>query len=107
MRHASVMHAQAVADAFGLGRATSLSDPVARGELGEIRRLETHHGTFAVKQARDGKRAEGTGLGLPLSRKLVELHGGRLWVESVAGSGSTFRFTLPVGPTEPASGVPK
>jgi hypothetical protein len=44
------MHPQTVADAFGLGRATSLSDPVARGELGEIRRLETDQGTFAVKQ---------------------------------------------------------
>jgi Ser/Thr protein kinase RdoA (MazF antagonist) len=44
------MHAQTVADAFGLGRAISLSDPVARGELGEIRRLDTDHGTFAVKQ---------------------------------------------------------
>ena len=35
-------------------------------------------------------------LGLPLARKLVELHGGRLWVESEVGRGSTFRFTLPV-----------
>jgi hypothetical protein len=53
LRHAEAMHAQTVADAFGLGRATSLSDPVARGELGEIRRLETDHGAFAVKQRLD------------------------------------------------------
>jgi len=50
MRHPEAMQAQTVADAFGLGRATSLSDPVARGELAEIRRLETDHGTFAIKQ---------------------------------------------------------
>jgi signal transduction histidine kinase len=51
------------------------------------------------EQSGDGKKVEGTGLGLPLSRKLVELHGGRLWAESEFGHGSTFRFTLPVPAT--------
>ena len=37
----------------------------------------------------------GTGLGLPISRRIVEHFGGKLWVESVPGEGSTFRFTLP------------
>ncbi len=41
---------------------------------------------------------EGTGLGLTLSKRIVELHGGRLWMTSELGAGSTFGFAVPVGP---------
>src|SRR5690242_19708601 len=51
---------------------------------------------------RPAGQAEGTGLGLTLCKRILELHAGRIWLESEVGTGSTFGIALPAGPGEPA-----
>jgi signal transduction histidine kinase/CheY-like chemotaxis protein len=87
------------------------------GDEAHVRVRDTGIGIAADEQERifeafqRGGRAartstEGTGLGLTLSKRIVDLHGGRLWMESEPGVGSTFSFAIPLLPAVAASGEP-
>ncbi len=71
---------------------------------------EEHENIFEAFRQVDGslsREAEGTGLGLTIARKFVEMHGGRIWLESEPGRGARFEFSLPLRnqPESPRRGV--
>ncbi|HEY9836436.1 MAG TPA: PAS domain S-box protein, partial [Vampirovibrionales bacterium] len=64
-------------------------------------KLEMIFNPFQQVDASDSRQKGGTGLGLTICKRIVHQHGGRIWVESTLGEGSTFYFTLPDPPSSP------
>ncbi len=60
-------------------------------------------GRYERFEGKDKTKVIGTGLGLAITRQIVEMHGGKIWVDSTVGAGSEFHFTLPVGAPVAAS----
>lgn len=69
---------------------------VAVRDTGPGIRPEDQERVFEPFSRAGEERSDGTGLGLPLARLLVEAHGGRIWLDSAPGRGATFTFTLPI-----------
>ncbi len=87
-----------ILDALTVGLALQWPDcEVIAGRDGE-EGLDLFFERFYRPAHGDGRRSPGSGLGLPIVKALVELHGGRVWVESAPDHGSTFSVALPIAP---------
>lgn len=86
------------------GITSDRGEPALKVEVGDsgVGIAPEHHNfifqEFAQVDSTPSRSHHGTGLGLTIARKLVELHGGRIWVESTLGAGSRFFFTIPTSP---------
>jgi len=60
--------------------------------LGDIKKV------FDKFERITAEKIEGTGLGLPITKDIIELHNGRIWVESEVGKGATFKLSFPAAP---------
>jgi signal transduction histidine kinase len=85
------------ARAMGGEVAISVQDQGQGIPADEVGKLFTDFGRTSVRPTGGEK---SVGLGLAIVKRMVEAHGGRIWVESQVGAGSTFAFTLPLGSTK-------
>jgi signal transduction histidine kinase len=80
-----------------------LIEVVDRGRGIPADKLQSIFERFQQVDASDSRKKGGTGLGLAICRNIVEQHGGRIWVESTLGQGSTFYVSLPLQPQSQSS----
>ena len=59
---------------------------------------QNHERIFELFRRLENREVAGTGLGLAICARVVDVHGGRIWVRSTVGKGATFSFTIPVRP---------